>query len=298
MGLFRMEFDNLEVQSEYLRCIKSIGTEDPFADERRIGIHDVLAAHFLIADYFYTAGKGMGGIGPRDMNILNSAVHRQYVGFKGKMKWERNIEICATVFFGLIKDHPFYDANKRTAFLCLLFHLQKFSQVPTLTPKQLENFTVEIADNKIERRSKYKEIKKTSLDPEIEYIAHFLKSRVRNVDKQYYAVTFRDLKRILNGFGFDLQNPHHNRIDIVRIEERRKVFGIIGPKEKVFAKVGRIGFPNWSRKVSKSDIKLARKCTFLLPEFGIDSATFFKKADPIRCLIAGFNVQLERLANR
>jgi hypothetical protein len=44
---------------------------------------DVLRAHFLIANHFYLEGEGIGGIGPRDFGLLESAVHRQIASFGG-----------------------------------------------------------------------------------------------------------------------------------------------------------------------------------------------------------------------
>jgi hypothetical protein len=82
-----------------------------------LGMHDVLKAHFLIADFFFAEGEGIGGVGPRDLDLLHSALYRQHVTLGGTAKWDTKFDVCATLLYGLIKDHPFHDANKRTAFL-------------------------------------------------------------------------------------------------------------------------------------------------------------------------------------
>ena len=204
----------------------------------------------------------------------------------------------ATLFYGLVKDHPFFDANKRTAFLCLLYHMQRFRLVPTVLQSELEDFTVLVADNGLNRYRRYQELAEKSNDPEVSFISYYLKSNTRTVDKKNYTVTYRQLKRILNKFGFDLDNPYHNYIDVVRIEERRKVFGILGKKEKIGKKVAQIGFPGWTSQVRQSAMNTVRNKTQLTPEHGVDSTTFYNEEEPIDCLIAEYSEPLARLASR
>ena len=66
-----------EIETEYERWIALV-EEDPYASPTTMGIHDVLKAHFLIIDYFITErnGEGVGGIGPKDIDRLHSAVYR------------------------------------------------------------------------------------------------------------------------------------------------------------------------------------------------------------------------------
>ena len=46
--------DNEQVKAEFIRWCKFFGDNDPYTKDGNIGILDVLRAHFLIADYFYT----------------------------------------------------------------------------------------------------------------------------------------------------------------------------------------------------------------------------------------------------
>ena len=121
------------IRREYERWGRMVGLEDPYASPSTLGILDVLRAHFLIADFFYEIGVGLGGVGPRDLNLLHSAVSRQFTEFGSAKKWTNGFETCATLFYGLIKDHPFHDANKRTAFLSALYHLHKMGRCPTVS---------------------------------------------------------------------------------------------------------------------------------------------------------------------
>ncbi|PHZ85679.1 type II toxin-antitoxin system death-on-curing family toxin [Paremcibacter congregatus] len=296
--------ENEEVKNEYERCKKGIGEEDKYKDAKRLGIHDVVKAHFLIADYFYSAGEGMGGIGPRDTDLLNSALYRQHVSLAGILKYNDSLTICSTLFYGLVKDHVFYDGNKRTAFTCLVYHLMLHGLYPTLSQKELEDFTVDVADGEFKKKKRYIDYSKNSDDPDIKYIAHFLKKNTRKKDTKSYSVTYRQLNKILMKFGYELENAGGNYIDIRRKEIRRKAFKAFGieikqgKEESVNIKVCQIGFPGWTKKVNDSAINTVRKATKLDHKHGIDSAAFFKNQDPIRCMILDYAEPLHRLAYR
>jgi death-on-curing protein len=152
-----------EIRDEYQRWVFIIGEDDPYAGVNTLGIHDVLKAHFLIADFFFGEGEGLGGIGPRDTQLLHSALYRQHIAYGGKPKWSTHYEIAATLLFGLIKDHPFHDANKRTAFLSTLYYLFRKGCIPQIHQQYFEEFTVEIADDKLGRYARYGDLKKRSL---------------------------------------------------------------------------------------------------------------------------------------
>jgi len=112
-----MDFLHDDIETEYKRWKNLIGSGDPYQSSETIGLQEVLAAHFLIIDYFAEKKYGIGGVGPRDLDLLHSALSRQFTGYGGAKKWSGLYENCATLMFGLIMNHPFHDANKRTAFL-------------------------------------------------------------------------------------------------------------------------------------------------------------------------------------
>ena len=290
-------FDNARIEEEFLRWIDYFGTEDPYHSSDTVGMMDVLRAHFLVADYFYTKDMGLGGIGPRDPNLLHSAVYRQFVSFSGQDKWSNAFERAATLLYGIITDHPFHDANKRTGLLVLLLFLNKMNRVPTIGQKELEDFAVDISNHQLKKHARYKELKKKKIDSEVYFIADFLRRKSRKLDRRFYSITYRELDRRLQDFGYRLKNPHKNFIDVVRVEQRRKLFGF-GGKEQVDVKVAQVGFPGWKCQVNKGAISTIRKETKLTPEHGFDSQSFYQGADPVQSLIAQYSKPLERLAYR
>lgn len=136
-----------EVQREYQRFADQIEGSAAQFGEPYMSIHDVLRAHFLIANHFYLEGDGIGGIDPKSSNLLESTIFRQVSGFGQKPRWTSIFDISATLFYGIIKNHCFHDANKRTAFLTLLYQLYKAGFCPSVDERVIEDFTVEVAEN-------------------------------------------------------------------------------------------------------------------------------------------------------
>lgn len=240
----------------------------------------------------------MGGLGPRDPNLLHSAVYRQFAGFAGEDKWETSYERCATLIFGLVKDHPFHDANKRTALLVLLYFLDRSNRQPTVDHRELEDFIVDIADNNLRQYRRLKTLETWTDDPEILFIADFLRRNSRQQDKRYYTITFRELDARLRTFGCCLNNPNGNFIDVCRIEKRPRGLFAFGRQETTLRKVAQIRFPGWKRHVGRGAISTVRRETDLTPERGVDSETFYRDTDSLNALIANYSGPLERLAHR
>lgn len=293
-----MDFLDASVEREYQRWLALVGPEDPYASRETIGLQQILRAHFLIIDFFAQSGEGVGGVGPRSMDLLHSAIYRQFVSFGGREKWTTSFEKCATLLFGLVKDHPFHDANKRTAYLVALYQLERMGRVLCLKQRDFEDFVVEVADNRLGQYARYEKSKESQNDPEILFIADYLKRNTREVDRRSYTVTYNELQTILKKYGFELSSPKGNYIDIVEVEMRPKYLGLVGPKVRRERRVTQIGFPGWKKQVNRSAIKTVRDATGLTAEKGYDSKTFFQGADPIHTLIDTYSEPLRRLANR
>lgn len=291
-----MDFFNSDVQSEYDRCTARI-TADPYASQSTLGMHDVLRAHFLIADFFITEQKELGGVGPKDLRLLESALYRPWVEFGGVAKWPDIFDKAATTLFGLIKDHPFHDANKRTALLSILYLLAKQGRTPRCSKDDFENLTVEIAEMEIVKRSRYKELSQEEEDPEVKYISHWLRRNTRQVDDREYSITYRELRRILARYGFILENPNNNFIDLVKIGRRSGVIALLAGRE-TRTRVARIGYPGDTKQVAKGDIRKIRKVCSLTSQSGIDSQSFYNGSDDMTSLLSEYQENLRRLANR
>ena len=291
-----MELLNQELQFDHARWLAQLGSY-PSPAREELSVADVLRAHYAIADYFIGPEKGIGGIGPRDLNLLHSAVSRQSVAYERHEKWPRGIEKVATLAFGIVKDHPFHDANKRTALLTMLYHLQKIDRTPTAPQKELEDLIVAVADDGLGVFRRYVELKKHDPDAEVRFLADYLSRNSRKIDRRQKVITHQDLNGILRSFGYELGDPNNSFIDIYKVEERRS-FIVFGKSEIVRRRKMQIHFPGWKRQVPADTVKRIRDEFGLTSRKGVDSQSFYGKADSLNALINEYAKLLERLADR
>lgn len=284
-------FVNAAIEQEYQRWLHQLPDHDEYAGQATVGIAEVLKAHFLLLDYFAISGEGYGGIGPRSMHLLHSTCHRQFASFGHVRKWESSFEVAATLFYGLIMNHPFHDCNKRTALLVVLHHLQKLGRCPSGRQRDFERLALQTAEHRLPMSGGYRKFVGTP-DAEVRCIAHFLRRQTREIDKRPYIITYNELQGLLSGFGFALRNPHDNKIDVCR-EIRARLLRRTG-----YQRVITIGFPSWMSEVPKGEVKRLRNACGLTHRNGFDSQVFFRGVEPMASLIKEFKGPLERLADK
>ena len=193
--------------------------------------------------------------------------------------------------FGLIKNHPFYDANKRTAFLTAVLHLQKIGRTPIVPQQEFEDFTVDISDDNLPLYDGYDEFANFGTDASVLFIAKYLKKSTRQIDLRTKQITYNELNAILTKRGLFIENPNGNRIDLMRRIENRD--GSVEAK-----RIAHIGFHGWSKEVSRKDIDIVREASKLDARHGYDSQAFFNGLDDPLTLIEKYKEPLERLAFR
>jgi death-on-curing family protein len=262
-----------KLHASYAADLARIREVEFIADRPHLSCEDVLDAHYLIGEHFRKLGEGMGGFGPKDVGLLSSAVARQVSSAGGVFIYNGVWEISASLLFGLINNHPFHDANKRTAFLSVVFFLLEEGYVPRVEIIEVEDFTVEIAEYN----------HKHGRHMEVGEIWPKLKTMFRERDNRIsYVVTYRELDNLLKAHGCSLRNPNGNYIDVYKGDSR----------------VTMIGFPGMNKEVGRKAIASVRKATGLTAENGFDAQVFFKGADPLNQLIGLYEEPLRRLADR
>ena len=284
------EFDNPKIKREYERWVKKLDSAGALADARADALnwHEVLHAHFLVAEFFAAEGGGLGGVGPRNRDgaLLHSALARQFVGFGGKQKWHDHYQIAATALFGLIKNHPFHDGNKRTALLSVLHLLEKQGYTADVEKRKFESLTVAIADNRHRQNSLYKHLlgEYTADDADIAYIASRLNQMTRPFDRSHRALTYRQLNGLIKDRGYEMREPKNNNINIARLTDKQVV--------------GHVGFPGMSKEVSRGDVKKVRVICKLTEKHGFDGKAFYNGAGGMDSLLLEYAGPLRRLADR
>jgi death-on-curing protein len=291
-----------ELHYLYDRSLSDVAAFESNLNATDLSASDVLKSHFAVVDYFLRKGEGegIGGFGPKDIGLLISALSRQFVSYNGVDKWHTAPEKAATLLFGLVQNHPFHDANKRTAYLSTVHYLYQNGLIITVPEKALEDMTVLVAQRGLKKYPRFRDLRKKDDDPEVRFLAHYLRKNTRKIDRQQYFVTYRELEKILKRYGVWLENPHNNQIDVMRWETVTKKSGLFGTKtqSEEIRRVCVLGFPGWTKQVGKGRLGHIRKELGLVPENGVDSQSFFKDIDDMRVLIEMYEGALQRLAYR
>lgn len=179
-----------DLKAEYFRLVRKCSTIEAL-HHPLITVEDVLRAYFILADYFTDDSSGAQKesmlVGLRSEELLASALSRQIVSFDGKTKYSNPIDICSTLFFGLVKNHAFLDGNKRVSLLILLYQLFLFGYIPNVPEKEFEKLVVSVAANKIDRGVLKKFMTdKLIADKEVHAISYLLRRMVKKKDSSYH----------------------------------------------------------------------------------------------------------------
>lgn len=122
-------------------------------------VEEVLYIHFRAIDRF-------GGLhGLRDIGGLESAVLRPQTTVFGQDAYPALHEKVAAMVHSLALNHPFYDGNKRTAFVAMGLFLRLNGFILIGTHQEIENFTVRVAEEHLS----------------VESIAHWLTKHTRSL---------------------------------------------------------------------------------------------------------------------
>lgn len=109
-----------------------------------IFIEEVVAIHNL-------AIKSFGGKNNiRDNTLLESALHRPFATFDGIDLYPTVIEKTAAFAESIIKNHPFYDGNKRIGYVILRAILRRNNIDISANENEKYDFVISIAEGKLE----------------------------------------------------------------------------------------------------------------------------------------------------
>ena len=291
-----MLFVNKNLEREYNFWVDQFSEESVIFDGCELSIIDVLNAHYSIADFFLEDGGcelNVSAIGPRDKNLLLTAISSQKDHCAKKIECKPKYEACATLFYQLIKLLPFHSCNKATALLTALYFLTKISRAPATSDKELEVITRIIASNTIRDREGFKQYLKFE-NGEIHFLGRYLQENTVPIDSKDYSPTYFELDKILSDFGFSLNSSHGNSIGIYRIETRSTIFRVRKNKQKRI-KVGVIPFSGWTKAVSESDLKQLREYTGLIKNDNFEASLVYKFDVPLLSLVNKYHHTLQTL---
>ena len=283
----------LHLYQDYLR-FKSEIPEHKFPYPL-LNYDDVLKAHYLICDYFETNHGVSSLYGVRSMQLLGSALGRQITSFAGENKWKNDFEVMASLFFGLVKNHPFPDGNKRSALLALLYNLYLIKKTPKSKQEAWEQLTVSVAASDMSKYSNFKRFEEQADNKEdaiVYFIANFLQKNTRSIDKFFISVTYADFEASIKQFGFYFKNPSKNYIDIY--QKGKKILGFTLEDKRI----KNIAFPGYRYQMDSKTQKNILKDIGLNLEKGFDRQVLNKNAEPLYKIIQDYEGPLSRLKDQ
>lgn len=242
--------------------------------------------------------------GVKDENALERAVARQLSGAGNWLKYDNVFLNCATLIYGINKNHVFHNGNKRTSFLAMIKHLYVNGHVlrPNVRHSDIYSLILAIADkegaiydyakkysvaiqvkgtnegNKM-RKSIFniigKNKRKWSSDDEVKYISMWL--NLNSVSKQThpkFTIKLSELKKILNAKGIIVEQINNGKIKLYQQEERKGFLGLSTRIVNVHEKIYTLG-NNKLSEVKKEIVDLIRQDFNLKISDGFDNVTFY-----------------------
>jgi death-on-curing protein len=270
------------------------------ADLKTLTVPEVLEVHEVLVRDFAATGDPISPPGVRSKDLLESAVARQHAGLGTTLKYPEPLENAATLLYGICCDHPFHNGNKRTALVAALAHLDRNRlALYGATQHDLYDLMIKVAEHSIgiRRRKKHanKPLPRRRPDDEVRLIAEWLEPRTNRVARGERKITYRQLRKILENFGYRLENPESNMIDVCRYAEVERGF-FKKRKEQVRIRLGRIGWPGDNRDMSLNDLRRIRELCSLREEDGVDSDAFYSYATVLDTFVNRYRKVLRALS--
>jgi death on curing protein len=91
-----------------------------------------------------------GSSGLRDKAALKSAIYHSYASFEGKDLYTTVEEKGTRQAYGIIRNHPFINGNKRTGLFVMLVFLELNNIKLSFTQSELVDLGIGIAEGKID----------------------------------------------------------------------------------------------------------------------------------------------------
>jgi death on curing protein len=93
-----------------------------------------------------------GGIsGVRSLDLLQSAIGNVEATFGGEYLHQSLFEMAAAYLYGICRNHPFLDGNKRTALACALAFLRFNDLKVSAPPDSLYDLVIGVAEGRVSK---------------------------------------------------------------------------------------------------------------------------------------------------
>ncbi|HEY0826990.1 MAG TPA: type II toxin-antitoxin system death-on-curing family toxin [Bacilli bacterium] len=126
---------------------------------RFLSVQEVIAINVAVIQKYSPSEQ----IGVKSLALLESAVLRPQSSAFGEDAYATLFDKAAALFESIGQNHPFQNANKRTAFTALLVFLSYNHWEFNMEPKQAEDLTVNMVNHKLTFEQLVSRIKQYSI---------------------------------------------------------------------------------------------------------------------------------------
>ncbi|MCL1859621.1 MAG: type II toxin-antitoxin system death-on-curing family toxin [Oscillospiraceae bacterium] len=114
---------------------------------KKLTKQQIIILHEILVKY----SGGTEGI--RDMGLLESAIEAPFITFDGITNYPTLQSKAARLAYGLVRNHPFVDGNKRIGMLAMISFLELNGIKLICTDDELIKIGLELADNLIDEKT-------------------------------------------------------------------------------------------------------------------------------------------------
>lgn len=270
-----------------------------------IDLHELLTKNACIIGADPVEPRGV-----KNLNGLGSAIDRQHTGTGDWYKYDTPFLNCATLIYGINKNHCFHNGNKRASFLAMIKHLyincyvlkpktssnDLYSLILAIADKEgkIREFAEKMAKGNDKLRSIFKYVENTisvdkkeiyvkkrrptkiwTVEEEITYIALWLQefSISKNIQTKF-RMKIGELKKILESKGLKVEYVNGTMIKVISYEEKKILFGLATRQVVVKERIYKLGTKRYI-EVKKEIIDLIRQDFNLKISDGIDNVSFY-----------------------
>jgi len=159
---------------------------------------------------------------------------------------------------------------------------------------------IDLADHRMASRQglrRGRQLGKADSDDEVLGVHEWLRDRAERIERGEKIITYRELRRILARFGFEIENAGQNSAEVVRYVKVKR--GILRRREELARqKIATIGYRDEGTTVAKGEVKRIRQDCKLTEEDGCDSQSFYSTGERIGSFVLRYRRVLRRLGRR
>jgi death-on-curing family protein len=265
-------------------------------DVGNVEVHKFLAVEQVERIHWALAEDLVGDVDPivpagiRDSDLLASAIHRQHTASGATVKYPTAVMAAAALLHSLVLNHPFHNGNKRTGLVSMLVLLDENGLMLTCDQDVLFQVVLRLAAHELVPREWLE-----TADREVMWLAEWMDSNSRRVEKGERAVQWRKLKQILADFNcqWEFAPGAGNKLNIHRDVQVLARFGRRRRRELHV----QVKFTDDGREAMKHTIHQIRTRLELDEDHGVDSASFYGDAGrSLDDFILRYRKTLSRLA--